>query len=426
MAYSGICGSENIAFFSDAIFHSGSIEQILNYTVNGVGSSCGRTQLTGNNEPTVNAGVDKSIPRSTPFTLTGSATDPDAGQSLTYQWDEMDVGTETDSLTFGTDLGDNVLFRSFVPSSDPTRTFPRLSSVLAGTVDKAETLPTTSRSLNFRLTVRDGAGGVGEDDVQLQVSALAGPFRVLQPNISLTLDNSSPQVILWDVAGTDNPPVNCSSVDILLSTNGGADINTVLANATPNDGAESIYLPAIINHNAWLKIKCTDNLFFDISDSNFAIAGSGVVLTGDGLVVSSTDLSVEEWGSATFSVVLTEQPTSNVRVIIESSKGPTLRLDQTALLFTSANWDTAQVVTLTASADSDSSANTVVVIVRVDDAASDDAFDGIQDKQVAVTITESTRSGGGGGAVGLFMLLTFGLFGFLAIGGIRFSGRRRS
>ena len=62
-----------------------------------------------------------------------------------------------------------------------TRVFPRIQDLLAGTTTIGEHLPTYSRDLTFRLTVRDnraGGGGVSYDQMAFEVSDVAGPFTV--------------------------------------------------------------------------------------------------------------------------------------------------------------------------------------------------------------------------------------------------------
>ncbi|HIP53219.1 MAG TPA: hypothetical protein EYH03_04320, partial [Chromatiales bacterium] len=278
MSYAGICGEENVTLFAEAYFHAGSIQQMVEFTNSGSGSGCGQLVATGNNPPTVDAGPDLSIPKQTPFTLTGSATDPE-GQPLVYQWDEMDAGEATDATKYGTDLGSNPLFRSRMPAASPSRTFPAMPQILAGTVSKAEVLPATARTLKFRLVVKDGQGGVAEDDRVLTVVADSGPFRVTQPNTAVTLDNTQTQGIAWEVAGTDQAPINCSAVDIRLSDDDGATFGTDLLLATPNDGAAEVTLPGIETQSARIMVACSDNVFFDVSDSPFEIAsGSGIAL----------------------------------------------------------------------------------------------------------------------------------------------------
>ena len=50
--------------------------------------------MTANNPPAVSAGSDYTIPISTAFALTGSATDPE-GDALTYNWEQNDNTTTT-------------------------------------------------------------------------------------------------------------------------------------------------------------------------------------------------------------------------------------------------------------------------------------------------------------------------------------------
>ncbi|MFI6736040.1 glycoside hydrolase family 48 protein [Nonomuraea sp. NPDC050451] len=80
--------------------------------------------------------------------------------------------------------------------------------------------------------------------------------------------------------------------------------------------------------------------------------------TGPALVVSPTTLSVPEAGTASFSVKLSQAPSANVTVTTSRFSGDTdLTVSSGAsLIFTPANWNTAQNVTLAAANDSDTTA----------------------------------------------------------------------
>src|SRR5207237_6056962 len=86
--YYPICSTEDL-HSTDTYFHTASIEQIINYTTVGNGTICGVTTSTQNNPPSVDRGVDYTIPANTPFTLTASGSDPDAA-ARTQCWEEFE------------------------------------------------------------------------------------------------------------------------------------------------------------------------------------------------------------------------------------------------------------------------------------------------------------------------------------------------
>ncbi len=270
MAYAGICGVDNLQPNSDPYFHSINFDEMRNHVTGGIGSVCPVVTATGNDAPVVDAGPNYWIPQSTPFVLEPtSASDPN-GDPLTYCWEEWDLGPA--AALSAPDDGQIPLFRSFLPTASPSRTFPRLEDIINNTSSHAEKLPTTDRPMDFRVTVRDNranGGGVSFDEMRVTVDADSGPFRVTSPNTPGAMEGE--QTILWDVAGTDGPPVNASHVDILLSTDGGNTFPNVLAGNTPNDGSESVTLPDIPSYSSRIKVQAVGNIFFDMSDADFVI-----------------------------------------------------------------------------------------------------------------------------------------------------------
>lgn len=298
----------------------------------------GGSQLiaTGNNPPIVTAPASYTIPVRTPFALTGSATDPD-GDTVTYLWEQNDRGATgtaggTGLLTqpktngplfrqFGTRAvvsnTDTLLYGSpgenFV-TTNPTRVFPDMAQILVNNTNAetgsctlvnataptaseincfSEFLPTSAytgtanvnanpASLNFRLTARDGRGGVNSANTQLILASNAGPFLVTSPNTAVTLD-SGKQTVTWAVANTNVAPVNTANVKITLSTDSGLTFPTVLAASTPNTGSAVVTLPAVATTKARVKIEAVDNIFFDVSNADFSIKVAGD-LNGDGSV----------------------------------------------------------------------------------------------------------------------------------------------
>ncbi len=291
MSYAGLCSSDNVVSGSSLRFHAWSFAQITNYVT---ANACASTTSTGNNAPTINGGSDYAIPRLTPFQLTATtATDPDAADipSLTYAWEQVDVGGSNFGNPPYTDQNDTInglsgstrpLFRSYAPTATATRIFPALNYILnnANTpppttngFQTAESLSHVNRKLRFRLLARDQRGGVADDEVLLTVDANAGPFLVTAPpNTPTTWTGGQVRTVMWSVNNTNAASINCENVRILLSTDGGATFPTTLANSTLNDGSENITVPNGINSTtARVRVEAVGNIFFDISDTNFTI-----------------------------------------------------------------------------------------------------------------------------------------------------------
>jgi hypothetical protein len=290
MGYAGIT-AQDVAPHSIDIFHETSIGQIQ---ANLATKTCPISlTMTANHAPVIGAVSNYIIPISTPFALTGSATDPE-NDALTYCWEQNDNSTTsgTSSVASPTkSTGPNWL--SFSPSVSGTRTFPQLSTILAGlnvtgplpggdAGANIEALSSVSRTLNFRLTVRDNnpyvagskIGQTAFTDVVVTVTNTAGPFTVTAPNTAVTWNAGSTATVTWSVNGTNAGSVNCASVNILLSTDGGATFPIVLAAATANDGSQDITVPASPGSTCRVKVEAVGNIFFDISNTNFTISGT--------------------------------------------------------------------------------------------------------------------------------------------------------
>ncbi|MES2431490.1 MAG: zinc-dependent metalloprotease family protein [Bacteroidota bacterium] len=272
MAYAGICLADDLQPHTDAQFHALSLDQIETYIINSSGSTCAVVTNTGNTPPVVNAGANYIIPKSTPFILTGTATDAN-GDALTYSWEQIDKGGAYSE--WNEPAINSPLFRSFPPVATGVRHFPKLSDVINNTTTIGEILPDTGRALHFRLTARDnkaGGGGVCFDSVTTTVSQVAGPFRVTYPNTTgIIWTSNESRTILWDVANTNASPVNCTNVSIQLSIDGGNTYPITLVASTPNDGSEIITVPLNVTTQGRIRIMSVGNIFYDISNNNFRI-----------------------------------------------------------------------------------------------------------------------------------------------------------
>jgi len=275
MGYAGITGSTDVQAHSDDLFSVVSIAQNTTYIKSAEGS-CGTEILTGNHPPIVKGGPNKTIPKSTPFSLTGIASDED-GDSLSYIWEQVDIYQNTSSTYPKPRSKSGPVFRTYDYTNTTTRYFPALDYILNGSVAwKWEAVPAVARKLSFRFTARDNHAGGGNnksDQVLLTVDTSSGPFKIISQNKTTAeaWHGSETKTIIWDVANTTAAPVSCATVNILLSTDGGQTFPTVLASKTPNDGTQDVVVPSFSTTKARIKIEAVGNIFFTINDTDFAI-----------------------------------------------------------------------------------------------------------------------------------------------------------
>jgi subtilisin-like proprotein convertase family protein len=270
MGYAGIC-PPNVQSNSDDYFHAISLSAIKNFLQSG-GGSCATYPTYSNQSPVVSGGDSHFIPVSTPFILTASATDND-GDLLTYCWEQYDNQTGFPMPPQSTSTG-GPMFRSLLPDISESRFMPNLNAVINNSTPTWEVVPSVGRTMNFRITVRDNHAPVGclaTDDIVVSTVSGTGPFLVQAPNTNAVVTSGQFYMVQWTVANTNNAPVSCSEVDILLSTDGGFNYNFVLAENIPNNGVHYVQMPFFTSTQCRVMVRCSGNIFYDISNVNFPL-----------------------------------------------------------------------------------------------------------------------------------------------------------
>jgi hypothetical protein len=300
MGYAGITGNNDVQNHSDPYFHYHSIRQILNAADV---RTCWNSTTIVNLPPVAEAGSNFTIPQGTAFVLKGAAVDGNAGDILTYTWEQIDNGVSTFS-NFGPTKTSGGLFRSRPPSTSPNRYMPILSRILDGELTETnpvkndentswETVATVDRTFNFALTVRDRseANGTGQfpqtsfDVTTITVDGDTGPFEVTSQTSNVLWEEGESRTITWNVAQTNTAPVNTSLVNILLSIDGGFTYPFTLATATSNDGSQTITVPDIgvnATTNARIMVEAEGNIFLAVNSSNFTIQEASASVDEEG------------------------------------------------------------------------------------------------------------------------------------------------
>lgn len=282
MGYAGICGAANdLQNNSNDYFHKTSLSEINGWLASSVGT-CAVTQA-GYAAPVFTVSTNSyQVPLETPFELdfpqvtpaaTGSAllTNIEQYNRGNYRADEGQSGSFTQGPSF----------RSFTPDEENFRSFPRYATLRNGSLStKGERVTTVARgyamAYNAREIHTDGWGAINSADELTSITAVGstGPFRILYPSDNDSIIKNSTTKIYWDVANSDVAPINCSTVDIYLSTDGGITFPLVLAQNVPNTGDADVAIPDMEITNARVKIKATDNIFFSFSRRNVVIGNT--------------------------------------------------------------------------------------------------------------------------------------------------------
>ena len=297
MGYQGLCTDDQnlpASGESDNYFHVDNLYSMLSFMENN--ASCSISTQTGNQIPQINSspcfqnGI--RIPKSTPFWLDESASDPDP-DLLTYCWEQYDedgAGESTQGFIGAQAANSTIapIFRSFPPNPSGQRFFPNIQSLVDGVQDPFDVLSNVARSISMRLTVRDnhsGGGAIAIESLEITVDN-SGPLLVTSPNGGSYNPGDSVRAS-WNTNGSN---ALCESVNLDLSFDGGYSFPVnVGQNISYTSGTHNFDIPSNIQggNNVKLRVSCRDEScfsFYAISNT-FSISsncmGDNIVLCND-------------------------------------------------------------------------------------------------------------------------------------------------
>ena len=269
-------------------------------------------------------------------------------------------------------------------ASEPTVT---VTVAITGTTDTDLSLNTSSLTFTTANwgTAQTVTVTVAQDDdatdetAALTHTAAGGDYAGESEDLVVTVnDDESVGIVLNPTAlnppegGNQSYSVKLSSqptdqVTVAITGHGGTDLTldtTSLTFTTANWGtAQSVTVTAAQDDDA---VADTATLTHTAAGGDYAGESEDLVVTVNedesvGIVLNPTALSPPEGGNQSYSVKLSSQPTDQVTVAITGHGGTDLTLDTTSLTFTTANWGTAQSVTVTAAQDDDAVADTATL-----------------------------------------------------------------
>lgn len=310
MGYAGLCKNEDIQKNSDPYFSNVSINQIVGYAKR---LSCPTIINTNNSAPVVSELPNYTLPILTPFALSATATDSD-NDNLTYTWEQLD--TEIVSIPLSSSNTGGPAFRSTMPSPNPTRYFPNVSTVVNNLLrNDWEVLPSVSRTMKFVLTVRDNnihGGRTSSQETTLTFNKNSGPFKVSSQQNAESWKGGSMQTITWDVANTDKSPINCSTVNILFSEDGGNTFSHTLLTSVPNNGSAVVFAPNINISKGRIKVESENNVFYAINKASINVVEQPLIDMS--YVISAKDQTCPSQQDGSISILAQRQANFSVLV----------------------------------------------------------------------------------------------------------------
>ena len=155
------------------------------------------------------------------------------------------------------------------------------------------------------------------------------------------------------------------------------------------DGAVSATITSGTTHRAGESASVT----VSVTDNGESASATVPVIDNDerGVTVTPTELTVDEGGSGSYTVVLDTEPAADVTVAIQVPDNADIAVDKTELTFTADNWNTPQTVAVTAAQDADAVTDDPVTITHI---VSGGDYEDVTALGIEVTIIEDDTAGG--------------------------------
>ena len=239
------------------------------------------------------------------------------------------------------------------------------------------TTTTDDEAAGFSVAESEGSTSVEESGSTdtFTVALTAGPMS----NVVIRVSSGDPGEVTVDKATLTFTPANWNAPQVVTVTGVDDDLR---------DGDQTTPITLSVDAPA------SDDSFDALADQTVSTTTVDEDAAGFTVVESAGSTSVNESGTTdTVSVVLDAEPPSNVVILVAPVDPGEVTVDPVALTFTPANWNVAQIVTVTGAdddlVDGDQSTN---VSFSIDDANSADSYDRLPDQTVSVsTMTMTAR-----------------------------------
>ncbi len=240
----------------------------------------------------------------------------------------------------------------------------------------------TSSDTAYNTVTIDAVAVTVNDDDTAGVSVLPTTLTFNEGDTgeyTLCLDTQPTAPVTITVAGADATEATVSPATLIFSATGdwgAAQTVTVTSVEDADVDNESFNLThTATSSDAAYNTVTISPVAVTVVDDNEAV----------GVSVSSTTLAVSEADSGTYTLMLTDQPTTAVTIAVTSDNDDAVTLGSTSLTFTTVNWNIAQTVTVTGVEDANSTNETVQLTHAVSSGNAD--YTALMPSPVTVTVS---------------------------------------
>ena len=287
-----------------------------------------------------------------------------AGSSITVSNVWVSGKTVTLTLATAAEYSNTVSLSYTVPASNPIQdTAGNDAAALSG---QAVTNNTSATTVALTMSASSVAESAGATTVTV-TGTLDGAPRAVDTAVTVAVGAPSDAA----TEGTDYTTVN----DLTLTIDAGDTSGTATFSLTPTDDDID---------------EADETLWVSGTTTGLTVTGTTATITDDdtrGVTVSTATLTVAEGSTATYTVVLTSEPTDDVTVTPSRASGSTdVTLSPESLSFAADDWDTVQTVTVAAAHDDDFDADEATVAHAV--SGGDYGANSVTVSDVEVTVTD--------------------------------------
>jgi Ca2+-binding RTX toxin-like protein len=297
------------------------------------------------------ANLNLILPNPVAVTLAQAKTDtPPTISDITAQTTNEDTATAAIPFIIGDDLTPVADLQVTFTSSNLTL-IPAANIVLGGSGSDRTLTVTPAANLagssDITVTVTDGTNQATSDTFTLTVNPVNDLPTINDIANQTTAQNTVTAAIPFTIGDIETP---AADLQVAVTSDNPTLVpnNNIVLGGAGSDRTLTVTPAASQNGTANITVTVTD-ADGGISSDAFAL---NVAPLADIIVAPTTGLTTSESGTtATFTVKLDTQPTADVTIPVASSDPKEGTAAPTSLVFTAANWNTAQTVTVTGVAD---------------------------------------------------------------------------